>query len=402
MLGVRVTDTPILSVRELVKEFKVRDRGRATVVHAVSGVSFDVQPGETLALVGESGCGKSTTGRCILRLVEPTSGSVQFRGEDLLGMGHDALRRMRRHMQIVFQDPQASLHPRMTVRRLLAEPLQVHGEPADVVRARVEELLALVQLRPEHLDRYPHQFSGGQRQRIGIARALAISPALLVLDEPVSALDVSIQAEIMRLLIDLRERLGLSYVFIAHDLAVVRQLADRVAVMYLGKIVEIGPADQVYESPQHPYTQALLSAVPIPDPAVQQQRRRIILRGELPSAIDPPSGCRFRTRCWRAEQRCADEEPLLITRKGDPAHTVACHFPSLGSGPLDGYPIRTPWRPLQAHGEPRESPRLGQAGNGQDFPHSRNCERARQRQLRRVEPRARDRRRTAGGVQSRS
>ena len=293
MLGVRVTDTPILSVRELVKEFKVRDRGRATVVHAVSGVSFDVQPGETLALVGESGCGKSTTGRCILRLVEPTSGSVQFRGEDLLGMGHDALRRMRRHMQIVFQDPQASLHPRMTVRRLLAEPLQVHGEPADVVRARVDELLALVQLRPEHLDRYPHQFSGGQRQRIGIARALAISPALLVLDEPVSALDVSIQAEIMRLLIDLRERLGLSYVFIAHDLAVVRQLADRVAVMYLGKIVEIGPADQVYESPQHPYTQALLSAVPIPDPAVQQQRRRIILRGELPSAIDPPSGCRF-------------------------------------------------------------------------------------------------------------
>ena len=338
MLGVRVTDTPILSVRELVKEFKVRDRGRATVVHAVSGVSFDVQPGETLALVGESGCGKSTTGRCILRLVEPTSGSVQFRGEDLLGMGHDALRRMRRHMQIVFQDPQASLHPRMTVRRLLAEPLQVHGEPADVVRARVDELLALVQLRPEHLDRYPHQFSGGQRQRIGIARALAISPALLVLDEPVSALDVSIQAEIMRLLIDLRERLGLSYVFIAHDLAVVRQLADRVAVMYLGKIVEIGPADQVYESPQHPYTQALLSAVPIPDPAVQQQRRRIILRGELPSAIDPPSGCRFRTRCWRAEQRCADEEPLLITRKGDPAHTVACHFPSLESAPLEGVP----------------------------------------------------------------
>ena len=331
-----MTDTPILSVRDLVKEFKVRDRGGSKVVHAVSGVSFDVQPGETLALVGESGCGKSTTGRCILRLVEPTSGSVLFRGNDLLGLGRDELRRMRRHMQIVFQDPQASLHPRMTVRRLLAEPLQVHGEPDDVVNARVDELLALVQLRPEHLDRYPHQFSGGQRQRVGIARALAISPALLVLDEPVSALDVSIQAEIIRLLIDLRERLGLSYVFIAHDLAVVRQLADRVAVMYLGKIVEIGPAGQVYESPQHPYTQALLSAVPIPDPAVQQLRSRIVLQGELPSAIDPPSGCRFRTRCWRAEQRCADEEPLLITRKDDPAHTVACHFPSVDVAPMNG------------------------------------------------------------------
>lgn len=331
-----MTEAPILSVRDLVKEFKIRDRGRSAVVHAVSGVSFDVQPGETLALVGESGCGKSTTGRCILRLVEPTSGSVQFRGNDLLGLSRDALRRMRRHMQIVFQDPQASLHPRMTVRRLLAEPLQVHGEPADAVSARVDELLALVQLRPEHLDRYPHQFSGGQRQRVGIARALAISPTLLVLDEPVSALDVSIQAEIMRLLIDLRGRLGLSYLFIAHDLAVVRQLADRVAVMYLGKIVEIGPADQVYESPQHPYTQALLSAVPIPDPAVQQHRRRIVLQGELPSAIDPPTGCRFRTRCWRAEQRCADEEPLLITRKDDPSHTVACHFPNVEPTPFAG------------------------------------------------------------------
>jgi len=320
---------PILRVTDLVKEFKVRDRGRATVVHAVSGVSFDLQPGETLALVGESGCGKSTTGRCILRLIEPTSGEVEFRGNDLLAMKRDELRRARRDMQIVFQDPQASLHPRMTVRRLLAEPLEVHGESATAVRARVDELLALVQLRPEHLDRYPHQFSGGQRQRVGIARALAISPALLVLDEPVSALDVSIQAEIMKLLIDLRERLGLSYVFIAHDLAVVRQLADRVAVMYLGKIVEIGPADQVYDSAQHPYTQALLSAVPIPDPAIQQQRRRIVLQGELPSAIEPPSGCRFRTRCWRAEQRCADEEPLLIGRgrANDTGHLVACHFP---------------------------------------------------------------------------
>ncbi len=318
---------PILAVRDLVKEFKVHDRGRSTVVHAVSGVSFDVQPGETLALVGESGCGKSTTGRCILRLIEPTSGEVQFRGQDLLGLGRSELRTMRRHLQIVFQDPQASLHPRLTVRKLLAEPLEVHGEPADVVRARVDELLTLVQLRPEHLDRFPHQFSGGQRQRVGIARALAISPALLVLDEPVSALDVSIQAEIIKLLVDLRERLGLSYVFIAHDLAVVRQLADRVAVMYLGKIVETGPADLVYDSPQHPYTQALLSAVPIPDPAIQQRRTRIVLQGELPSAIDPPSGCRFRTRCWRAEQRCSDEEPLLINRGGQAEQQVACHFP---------------------------------------------------------------------------
>ncbi len=323
---------PILSVRNLVKEFHVRERGRARVVHAVSDVSFDLMPGETLALVGESGCGKSTTGRCILRLIEPTAGEVRFRGTDLLQLGHRELRKQRRHLQIVFQDPQASLHPRLTVRRLLSEPLEVHGEPADAVAARVEELLRLVQLRPEHLDRYPHEFSGGQRQRIGIARALAISPGLLVLDEPVSALDVSIQAEIMRLLIDLRERLGLSFVFIAHDLAVVRQLADRVAVMYLGKIVEIGTADEVYGSPQHPYTRALLSAVPVPDPIVEKTRERIVLTGELPSPIDPPSGCRFRTRCWRAEARCADEEPVLETRGDAPdTHHVACHF-ALDSG----------------------------------------------------------------------
>ena len=316
---------PILRVTDLVKEFRVRDLGRSAVVHAVSGVSFHVLRGETLALVGESGCGKSTTGRCILRLVEPTSGAVQFQGTDLLQLDHGAMRKMRRNLQIVFQDPQASLHPRLTVRRLLAEPLEVHGFERAAIDDRITELLQLVQLRPEHLDRYPHEFSGGQRQRVGIARALAISPAMLVLDEPVSALDVSIQAEIMRLLIDLRERLGLSYLFIAHDLAVVRQLADRVAVMYLGKIVEIGPAERVYDSPQHPYTQALLSAVPIPDPEVQRTRRRIMLTGELPSPIDPPSGCRFRTRCWRAEQRCTDTEPVL-TADTD-GHAVACHFP---------------------------------------------------------------------------
>ena len=316
---------PILRVTDLVKEFRVRDLGRSAVVHAVSGVSFHVQRGETLALVGESGCGKSTTGRCILRLVEPTSGAVQFQGTDLLQLDHGAMRKMRRNLQIVFQDPQASLHPRLTVRRLLAEPLEVHGFERAAIDDRITELLQLVQLRPEHLDRYPHEFSGGQRQRVGIARALAISPAMLVLDEPVSALDVSIQAEIMRLLIDLRVRLGLSYLFIAHDLAVVRQLADRVAVMYLGKIVEIGPAERVYDSPQHPYTQALLSAVPIPDPEVQRTRRRIMLTGELPSPIDPPSGCRFRTRCWRAEQRCTDTEPVLTADTDE--HSVACHFP---------------------------------------------------------------------------
>ena len=316
---------PILRVTDLVKEFRVRDLGRSAVVHAVSGVSFHVQRGETLALVGESGCGKSTTGRCILRLVEPTSGAVQFQGTDLLQLDHGAMRKMRRNLQIVFQDPQASLHPRLTVRRLLAEPLEVHGFERAAIDDRITELLQLVQLRPEHLDRYPHEFSGGQRQRVGIARALAISPAMLVLDEPVSALDVSIQAEIMRLLIDLRERLGLSYLFIAHDLAVVRQLADRVAVMYLGKIVEIGPAERAYDSQQHPYTQALLSAVPIPDPEVQRTRRRIMLTGELPSPIDPPSGCRFRTRCWRAEQRCTDTEPVLTADTDE--HSVACHFP---------------------------------------------------------------------------
>ncbi|CAB4868931.1 unannotated protein [freshwater metagenome] len=319
-------NAPLLQVTDLVKEFKVRsESGKPGVLHAVSGVNLTLHAGETLALVGESGCGKSTTGRCILRLTEPTSGTVEFNGTNLLSLDHEAMRRMRRNLQVVFQDPQASLHPRMTVRRLLGEPLEVHGMPKAEIPARIEELLRLVHLRPEFLDRYPHEFSGGQRQRVGIARALAISPALLVLDEPVSALDVSIQSEIVRLLIELRERLGLSYLFIAHDLAVVRQLADRVAVMYLGRIVETGPADLVYSNPQHPYTQALLSAVPIPDPTIELARRRIVLQGDLPSPTDPPSGCRFRTRCWRADARCASEQPLLTAMAN--GQEVACHYP---------------------------------------------------------------------------
>ncbi len=319
--------TPLLRVTDLVKEFQVRgEGGRKAVLHAVSGVGLEVHRGETLALVGESGCGKSTTGRCILRLTEPTSGSVEFEGTDLLRLDHEAMRKMRRHLQIVFQDPQASLHPRLTVRRLLSEPLEVHGTPKAEVPARVDELLRLVHLRPEFADRYPHEFSGGQRQRVGIARALAISPALLVLDEPVSALDVSIQAEIVRLLVELRQRLGLAYLFVAHDLAVVRQVADRIAVMYLGRIVETGPADLVYSNPQHPYTQALLSAVPVPDPDVETHRRRIVLQGDLPSPIDPPSGCRFRTRCWRADARCAEEMPELVSHDGS-AQLAACHHP---------------------------------------------------------------------------
>ena len=321
--------TPLLRVEHLVKTFSLRGRllgGSGGRVQAVSDVSFDVVRGETLSLVGESGCGKSTVARCVTRLVEPDSGSILLDGIDLASLRAEPLRRLRRRFQIVFQDPQASLNPRMTVAQLIAEPLEVHHIDGDVDH-RVAELLSLVQLPADAGDRYPHQFSGGQRQRIGIARALAVNPDLLVLDEPVSALDVSIQAEIIRLLERLRGELDLGFLFIAHDLAVVRHLSDRVAVMYLGRIVETGTAAEVYEHPAHPYTLALLSAAPIPDPLVERTRNRIVLEGEPPRPTDPPSGCRFRTRCWKATARCAEETPELI----DPGlgHAVACHYPEV-------------------------------------------------------------------------
>jgi oligopeptide/dipeptide ABC transporter ATP-binding protein len=321
-------DPALLEVRNLVKHFSIRGGvfgGEVAKVQAVSDVSFDVSRGETLGLVGESGCGKSTTGRLILRLINLTSGTVRFDGRDVGDLNDDDLSKFRQDAQIVFQDPYASLNPRKRVRSAIGEALRVHrGMSKEQAGERVAELLTLVGLSPEHADRYPHQFSGGQRQRVGIARAIAVEPKLIVLDEPVSALDVSIQAGVVNLLEKLQDELGLTYLFIAHDLSVVRHISDRVAVMYLGKIIEIGTRDEIFEAPAHPYTQALLSAIPIPDPDREQARIRIRLEGDVPSPIDPPSGCRFRTRCWLAQDICAQQEPELVDRGN--GHPVACHF----------------------------------------------------------------------------
>ena len=321
----RVRDTTgheaaeLVHVRGLVKHFPVE--GSDDVVRAVDGVTFEILQGETLGLVGESGCGKSTVGRCILRLIEPTSGEVKFDGRDVRAMGARELRELRREMQIIFQDPYASLNPRMRVRDIIGEPLLIHGvKEKEERRARVALLLSRVGLDPDYMNRYPHEFSGGQRQRIGIARALALNPKLIVADEPVSALDVSVQAQVVNLLQDLQSEFGLTYLFISHGLAVVEHISTRVAVMYLGRIVEVASALELYAEPLHPYTKALLSAIPIPDPT--RKRERIILTGDVPTPINPPSGCRFRTRCPAAIPECAQIDPDL--REISPGHTVAC------------------------------------------------------------------------------
>ncbi|WP_329489450.1 dipeptide ABC transporter ATP-binding protein [Kitasatospora sp. NBC_01246] len=326
---------PILEVRDLVKYYPLTQgivfKKQVGAVKAVDGISFELMKGETLGIVGESGCGKSTLAKVLMNLERATSGQVLFKGQDITRLSGAGLKAVRRNIQMVFQDPYTSLNPRMTVGDIIGEPFEIHPEvaPKGDRRKAVQDLLDVVGLNPEYINRYPHQFSGGQRQRIGIARGLALKPELIICDEPVSALDVSVQAQVINLLEQLQSEFELSYMFIAHDLSIVRHISDRVGVMYLGKMVEIGTEDEIYSHPTHPYTQALLSAVPVPDPTGREQRERILLTGDLPSPANPPSGCRFRTRCWKAEERCATEVPLLAvpgTLSGAAAHDSACHF----------------------------------------------------------------------------
>ncbi|WP_078894123.1 dipeptide ABC transporter ATP-binding protein [Streptomyces sp. CT34] len=329
---------PLIEVRDLVKHFPLTQgvlfKRQVGAVKAVDGISFDLHRGETLGIVGESGCGKSTVARMLVGLERPTEGQILYRGEDITRLSGRALKSVRRNIQMVFQDPYTSLNPRMTVGDIIGEPYQIHPEvaPRSDRRRKVQELLEVVGLNPEFINRYPHQFSGGQRQRIGIARGLALRPEIIVADEPVSALDVSVQAQVVNLLARLQSDFDLSYVFIAHDLSVVRHISDRVAVMYLGRIAEIGTGEEIYDHPTHPYTQALLSAVPVPDPEAREHRERILLTGDVPSPAHPPSGCRFRTRCWKAQELCARVEPPLEVppefRKstGPARHPSACHF----------------------------------------------------------------------------
>ncbi|WP_214110038.1 ABC transporter ATP-binding protein [Acrocarpospora catenulata] len=325
----------LLSVQGLEKHFPVKKgmlQRQVAAVKAVDGISFEVYPGETLGLVGESGCGKTTTGRLITRLVEPTGGKIVFQGHDITHMSQGKIRPLRRDVQMIFQDPYSSLNPRHTVGAIVGAPFRIQGVRTEQgVKKAVQDILALVGLNPEHYNRYPHEFSGGQRQRIGIARTLALKPKLIIADEPVSALDVSIQAQVVNLLEDLQSELDLTYVVIAHDLSVVRHISDRVAVMYLGKIVELADRKSLYESPMHPYTNALLSAVPIPDPKGRSGRERIRLQGDVPSPLNPPPACRFHTRCWKAQEICKTVEPVLTTHAG--GHQVACHFPENAPAP---------------------------------------------------------------------
>ncbi|MFE7188532.1 ABC transporter ATP-binding protein [Kitasatospora sp. NPDC057595] len=326
---------PILEVRDLVKHYPLTQgivfKRQVGAVRAVDGVSFRLAKGETLGIVGESGCGKSTLAKVLMNLEKATSGEVRFKGEDITRLSGAGLKAVRRNIQMVFQDPYTSLNPRMTVGDIIGEPFEIHPEvaPKGDRRRAVQDLLDVVGLNPEYINRYPHQFSGGQRQRIGIARGLALKPEIIICDEPVSALDVSVQAQVINLLEQLQNDFQLSYMFIAHDLSIVRHISDRVGVMYLGTMVEIGTEEQIYSHPTHPYTQALLSAVPVPDPTGREQRERILLSGDIPSPANPPSGCRFRTRCWKAEERCSTEVPLLAVPSalsGPAAHESACHF----------------------------------------------------------------------------